>query len=145
MIKFARVFGSYLLGHNKYLVEFLARKNSILSSNFDAIYQFLLQSFISSCIHPSFLYQSPERISENFPDTKMITGFCLSYYIEFIITSARSRFLGWQNNILLLSPYWGLKGKHVFIFLFQMQANEKETFKLLKWLSKAVYLESQTK
>ena len=49
------------------------------------IYRFLHLSFMSLLV--------PAPISENYPDTKMITDFCLSHYIEFIITSARRRFL----------------------------------------------------
>ena len=39
----------------------------------------------------------------------------------------------------LLFPRWRLKGKHVFTSLFQILENERDTLKLPKQLSKAIY------
>ena len=118
-------FASYQFGHNKYLVEYLARNKSPTCIKFwchlliptPIIYQFLHQSFMPLLV--------PASSSESFLNTKMITDFSLLHYIEFIITSARPRFFEWQNDISwkylvicpeaqLLSPCWGWK---VSIFL----------------------------
>ena len=46
--------------------------------------------------HPSLMpLLVPATISENYTDTKMMTDFFLSHYIEFIIASIRKRFFGW--------------------------------------------------
>ena len=56
-------------------------------------------------------------------------------------------FATFSDKILLLEfiftylffPYLRLRDKNVFISLFYMLANERETLKLLKWLPKGIY------
>ena len=72
---------------------------------------------LNKIVFGSWMETVPASISENLPDTKIIHGFCLSYY-------------------MLLH----IEGKVVttFLYLFLNVDNLEETPKLLKWLSKAI-------
>ena len=72
---------------------------------------------LNKIVFGSWMETVPASISENLPDTKIIHGFCLSYY-------------------MLLH----IEGKVVrtFLYLFLKVDNLEETPKLLKWLSKAI-------
>ena len=72
---------------------------------------------LNKIVFRSWMETVPASISENLPDTKIIHGFCLSYY-------------------MLLH----IEGKVVttFLYLFLNVDNLEETPKLLKWLSKAI-------
>ena len=72
---------SYLLDHNKYLIEFLAQNSLLLASNFDSTTQ-------------SVPLLIPTLISESFPNTKTTTDFRLSHYIA----SEKGEFLNSWND-----------------------------------------------
>ena len=83
-------------------------------------------------------------ISEKFLDTKMMTDFRLSHYIELNRTSAKTRLfevvkqnLGVNTNeTLLFSPSRGQQGKNGFRFYFKFWQTRR---RLLKCLPKAIY------
>ena len=126
---------SYLLGHYKYLVEFLVwNKSPYLHQNLipfisPSSYHLLISAsifhdFISSCTHL-------RELTRNKKDNNKVFWMAKRYLLVIIILL--------YPETELFSSCWGLKGKHVFIFLFWILGNERETLKRLKHPSKAIY------